>query len=37
MAGRMCADRCLTQVPIVVEFVPDAKKDELLVNLHLEG
>ncbi|KAK3948700.1 hypothetical protein QBC32DRAFT_380334 [Pseudoneurospora amorphoporcata] len=24
-------------VPIVVEFVPDAKKDELLVNLHLEG
>ncbi|KAK3342242.1 hypothetical protein B0H65DRAFT_575164 [Neurospora tetraspora] len=24
-------------VPIVVEFVPDAKKDELLVNLYLEG
>ncbi|KAJ4405551.1 hypothetical protein N0V85_004655 [Neurospora sp. IMI 360204] len=24
-------------VPIVAEFVPDAKKDELLVNLHLEG
>ncbi|EAA31066.2 hypothetical protein GE21DRAFT_8575 [Neurospora crassa] len=23
-------------VPIVVEFVPDAEKDELLVNLHLE-
>ncbi|KAK1774260.1 hypothetical protein QBC45DRAFT_46245 [Copromyces sp. CBS 386.78] len=24
-------------VPIVVEFVPDSNKDELLVNLHLEG
>ncbi|KAH7629692.1 putative non-ribosomal peptide synthase [Sordaria sp. MPI-SDFR-AT-0083] len=24
-------------VPIVAEFVPDARKDELLVNLHLEG
>ncbi|KAK3402392.1 putative non-ribosomal peptide synthase [Sordaria brevicollis] len=24
-------------VPIVVEFVPDARRDELVVNLHLEG